>query len=488
MKGIWEKYIFQSQIIHLTLNDPACDDYEQNNTHIWVTVYFNQCRPNIQEINNFLVQENTAKITIGNNTKDEVISRVVTNYYNMRCIFDRSLNVSTSNSFRMRDTDGNTFNSTAVTTFNASMAIYVSSSFSIPVESPYTVTHFQPIYVGIKGIHNNENFKFIVNQCFASPSANRGVGISHIFFDSKCSADNTFKILGSGDNYFNFKIDTFTFIQIRKSIFIHCNIFVCKRSTRSPPCTQVCENRRRRAILQESAVEELPVEELSLTSGEIVYEKKSVCEEVSCQADSFCINLYPAECRCNDGLVLQRKTGLCIRERIFNIIGLHADIDYVDTYSDPTSIDFLSFARDLENELTVLFRKDDETIEGVKVLRARKGSVVVDLSIIYGKTTTKEKAFGSFVKTLMSVNNSVSSEPKMRYLLKIKKEILPTIEIHVSDDNNLMILITILLAAFLVVIAGIILMVRCKQSRKNAKNHGIKGFENNGIVMEERWQ
>jgi hypothetical protein len=481
----WNKEIFGSRKVNITLNDPSCQGYQQNNTHIWVTVNFNGCGSIIHENGDLIFQENTALVTV-TSIKSNVIERRINYNYNMRCIFDRSINVSTSNSFDTGDANGGVFNSSAVTSFNASMAIYDSSSFLKVADHPFTVTSHQPIFIGIKEINNNENFKFIVHQCFATPSSSR-YGLHYMFFDLKCGIDSTFKMLSNSNDHFNFQINAFRFIEIRNSVFIHCNLYICKVNTTSPACTQTCHARKRRDLSQGATIEELPLKEVSVRTNEIFFQKKTVCDEMTCPLNSQCLELYPAQCRCNEGHVFNSKAGTCNEERVFDIHGLHVDMDFISTYSDPTSTDFLKLATDIEKQLTALFRLEDERIEGVKVISAREGSVVLDLALIYAKNTTKEEAFKSFVESVMANHteaNDTATSQKLK--IKIKREKIPTIAIEmVIKEDNTILLIAVILPTLLIFVFGIIaLIIGCKRSRNKVVKH-IKGFENHGISMEK---
>ena len=46
----------------ITLNDPACNTYQKNTTHVWLRIYFDSCGSTIIETANLIKQGNTAML------------------------------------------------------------------------------------------------------------------------------------------------------------------------------------------------------------------------------------------------------------------------------------------------------------------------------------------------------------------------------------------------------------------------------------------
>ena len=98
--------------------------------------------------------------------------------------------------------------------------------------------------------------------------------------------------------FVRFSIGAFKFISIKKTVFFHCQLVVCKMDSDAPECTQTCASgnaRKRRGIDDE------PLDRFVVDSGAVRYVKKDTCGDIKCAEHSTCYDLYPAQCRCDDG-------------------------------------------------------------------------------------------------------------------------------------------------------------------------------------------
>ena len=480
--GIWERKKLRANELQISLNDHSCRDYEGNVTHVWITAKFNRCGSLIHEDVNSIIQENTASITF--TYVNSTIYRRITHRYNMKCTFDREKTASTSNSFNSTD-KVDTIYRLSTTTFNVSMAIFTSPSYLKIAANPFSVTSFQPIYIGIKEINHNENVKFIVHQCYATPDFNIHT-IRYTFFDMQCALDPTFKIESYNNNHFNFSIGAFKFIEIRKSVFIHCNLYVCKVDSVSPPCTQACRARKRRSVSDVSTNEDRPLKEFGVQTSEIIFKKKLSCNEITCQLDADCWEMYPAICRCKNGYVFHREENICETFGLFYIKDLTLEMEYINSLDDPTTKDFVAFATEVEEDLHTMLPSENGKIAGIKVVGATEGSVVIALAVIHTKTSNKYEAFDLFIKQVM-VNDSNTSQR-----LKIKLNIMPTMEIYkiqpIEEDDTVLLVAAILSPLLLLIIcAGIFIykMKHKKGSRVGVGDRQHRSVEKNDIMIME---
>ena len=121
-----------------------------------------------------------------------------------------------------------------------------------------------------------------------------------MFYDMKCPLDPTFKINNYSNNHFNFEIEAFNFIRIRKAIRVHCKLQVCKVNSTLQECQQECqtEKRKRRetanVFRSKRSVEEYsgPVESIDVeTTCDITYKKKRRCKDSVCPSNSTCLEV-----------------------------------------------------------------------------------------------------------------------------------------------------------------------------------------------------
>ena len=112
----------------------------------------------------------------------------------------------------------------------------------------------------------------------------------------------------------------------------------------------------------------------------------------------------------------------------------------------------MSLADDVERELYRLLTNvnDNRHILGVKVVGARKGSIVIDVVIIYREKSTQKLAYSDFLEAL-SFENTQNANSE----LKIKSDIKPTLvsaENTTGDDKKLVIVLAVVIPVVLVVL------------------------------------
>lgn len=474
LKGAWEKTLFPSNSsVSITLNNPACNAYETTNTHFFVSVPMHGCGAIVSKDNDTIVYENTARI-MATQVLQGTVTRKHMYIYKMRCEMDRRMTVSTSTYFNASGValDGGDFNDTADAKVDASIDLYSSSSFNIPADSPITVTSQQPMFVGINQKNNQQNVKLVVTQCLATPTRDIR-GVAYTFFDKKCPLDPSFKQVTAGPHHFNFQMDAFTFIEVRGSVYIHCHLFVCPLNSTSSACQQQCHLRQRR-----SADNETPLDELSVISEAISFRKVDTCVDTTCPLNAVCIDMYPAVCRCKSGYVYDLLEGECRNENLISIRGIHLRDDFVGSYSDPTSVDFYRYAIKLEEALNKMVTSRDGII-GVKVVKATKGSVVVDVLVLHSPTVTSREAYDVFVSVLMAESNVI---------LDVKREKTPYLSEWEGEKELVSVERNILLIAIVVpcvVISLVVLLVlKMVMKKRVLMAQNAKGIDN--VAMEQR--
>ena len=277
-----------------------------------------------------------------------------------------------------------------------------------------------------------------------------------------------------GNDHFNFGIEAFNFLKVRKSIRIHCKIIVCKLNNTSPECVQAC--RQRRSIQHNRARRDVTDEVMEVDyveTKEIVYVEKERCKDTTCPADSTCLELFPAVCRCNLGFVKEKNTGHCRRERRFEVQDIHLEQPYLPTYDDTTSLDYLRFITKLEEDLMITLELGD-TIEGVKIISVRRGSVIIDVSVLYAREVSKEDAFIVFSNAAMShaekynvsQNDGLRIKPDTILLMKDDEDISESE--RVEREINVGIIIAISVASFLALIVIVIVVIFYLKRRQSS--------------------
>ena len=310
-------------------------------------------------------------------------------------------------------------NKGTVTDFSAEMNIYTDQIYSDIANDPFPVAHAQPLYIRISEKHRNELFKFVVHKCFASPS-NSPSDVLYQFFRNRCPLDPTFSVLNSDSNSYNFKIEAFQFLTYALPIYIHCLLHVCQVDANSGKCDQNCPNsaRRRRYVRQRrrrdisdynKEVKSIPVEDIDLVSQMIVLSKlRQTCAQMSCPAESTCINVFPPFCRCKPGFVLLGD--VCSRERIFTMEDIHLNMAYLPEYKDKDSQEYINLIRYLEKEFLQLIEAHRSgSVAMVSIVDVRNGSIIVDMDVVYHPTVDQQVAFDTIVNVISDNTMSNSS-------------------------------------------------------------------------------
>lgn len=528
--GFWRRAPFIGNILQVTLIDCDCNKYQQNLTTFWITAPFDSCGSIIEAHNHVIIQKNSATVKIINVTNN-IISREYVYKYNMKCVFPRKKNVSMDHQgYNVTDGYTKTENHTSIAHFKVEISVYDSPTFMRKALTPVTVSTNQPIYIGIRKMNQNKNFKIVVQQCYATPRTKIHDKTSYIFFHNKCPLDSTFKLLNWNQNEFNFVIKTFRFIKISRLVYIHCRIYICKANSTSPLCDQTCSYRKRREIslsnfLQSSYIggslhyhddiyanhsfyktqnetkiyrrrrsldvlsKSNALEEIRyVTSSRILYVKQYSCEDIRCPLHSSCYDLYPAVCVCNKGFILKFKTNTCENTRILQVTGLHLNKTWLESYKDVNSLEFRHLAYKTEVQLRRLFRALYlPDIEGVKITRAWNGSIMIDFEIIISESAEELTTYENFIKAILIGNKTGLPWFKEMDIMTDKLPIMGRITSKESLVDTIVVLIEIAIPSccILFVILIILLYRQCKissskkeilQAKYAARNPNILKF------------
>ena len=377
---------------------------------------------------------------------------------------------------------------------NLTMALYTTVDYSTLALSEHVVRSDQNIYVGIEDQGNSTSLKFIVNDCFATPTPSPDDPIQYMFFKQKCALDTSYtdNTAGRKGVYF-FKFQAFWFIAQKGSVYLHCRLYLCPTSNGESVCTQTCSSRKRRSVEDEVK------EQFIMMSREIKFDNSATCDKsFTCPLNSACHSLDPAVCICNDGYVFNRKEERCTTKRLVTIKGMHLDYEWNDNYADKSSTAFYKLAVRKEDLIYRLLMANnaDEDIEGVKVIGAREGSVILDVEIIYAETITPKDAFNTFVN---SISTKTLRTTIVHRMLNIRSDMTPTLFIqevtrnidhteHRPQNNNGMqtIILVVVIVALLLVIFTFGVAYKMKERRERRPVDDVNGYDNGGIEMNKK--
>ena len=182
--------------------------------------------------------------------------------------------------------------------------------------------------------------------------------------------------------------------------------------------------------------------------GPVVFKKKATCETKTCPPHSRCYDLRPAICRCTANYVLDTTTNTCKKggDNVFKANNLHLDEQFLLPYGITTSDEFIRLATHIENELMTAYLIDRKFIQGVKVVSARSGSIIVDIIVLHSSAMTSLEAFNYFVENVLREN----SESRR---LNIIRQKTPSMDGFQSESEKMGVSLDIIIAAAVSVIA-----------------------------------
>ena len=165
---------------------------------------------------------------------------------------------------------------------------------------------------------------------------------------------------------------------------------------------------------------------------------------------------------------------------MFRTSNLHLDKQFLPSYTDTTSDQFIRFAEHVEKNLMTSFSFRRDVIRGMKVVAAREGSIVLDILVLYSDVVTSREAFRHFIDNIVDVESSDS--------LGVKRHIAPIYE-EIDDIVNKRMpgwLLGVIFAISIVVVIVFVALVwrHRKKCVGNDKVTGVHGFDNNGASVE----
>ncbi|XP_059586327.1 deleted in malignant brain tumors 1 protein [Alligator mississippiensis] len=139
-------------------------------------------------------------------------------------------------------------NETQYSRYNVNLTFYRSSSFSQPVyDWPYYVDLNQNLFLQAYLHSSDSNLVLFVDTCVASPDPNDFTTTSYDLIRNGCIRDSTYRTYYSGYNYMaRFKFNAFHFINWHPSVYLQCQMVVCRAYDYSSRCYQGCLSRSKR--------------------------------------------------------------------------------------------------------------------------------------------------------------------------------------------------------------------------------------------------
>uniref|UniRef100_A0A8C4J5V8 DMBT1 protein n=1 Tax=Dromaius novaehollandiae TaxID=8790 RepID=A0A8C4J5V8_DRONO len=155
-------------------------------------------------------------------------------------------------------------NETQYGRYNVNLSFYNSSSFLWPVyDSPYYVDLRQNLFLQASLQSSDPNLVLFLDTCVASPNPNDFTTLTYDLIRSGCAKDPTYYFYRSSYRYVTrFAFNAFEFVSQHPSVYLQCELVVCRYNDYSSRCYQGCISRFKRNA-------ETPEEKVNVVIGPI---------------------------------------------------------------------------------------------------------------------------------------------------------------------------------------------------------------------------
>lgn len=308
----------------------------------------------------------------------------------------------------------------------------------------------------IGGGTGNEDFKFTVQKCFTHSGAADTSGFD--FIDEECPLDRTVTHTPGGfdQNRFDFSIRAFNLVgQEGNPVYISCEIYICRNQTDNSAYDDNCiqdtdcaaVTRKRRSVEEDA------------------FRRKALI------SSPFPIQIALSGVRCPNNFVYDSILDECTNERLLRINGVYLDIPWSPAYANISSMDFKRFARTFESHLEALILTSNKQsiIRGLRIVKARKGSVILDVIVTYAESVDAGSAFQVFEDVMYKTTAQMT---RIANLLNIRKDkviefvpILATTADSGRVNMELILIVVIVAAVLLIALLAGMLFYRLQQTR-----------------------
>jgi len=195
--------------------------------------------------------------------------------------------------------------------------------------------------------------------------------------------------------------------------------------------------------------------------------------------------IFTPECDTNE--VYDRETKRCTQKNVMQIDGIYLDVPWKEEFGNTSSKAFKEMAQEKAYQLYGLMQMsgDGDNILGVKVVGARKGSVVLNVQIVYRSTVDASQAF-EIVKSAIQ-NPPTARASRIVEILNIRREkIIEVVEISPKaaqgDVDKMTLIVLIVVLAAVVFIAGVVALKFRSMRRAPAATATFTPAQVKGVV------
>uniref|UniRef100_A0A8C9LAD2 Deleted in malignant brain tumors 1 protein n=1 Tax=Pavo cristatus TaxID=9049 RepID=A0A8C9LAD2_PAVCR len=244
MLAVVERSYLQSQgysVWNASLSDSSCRP-KITSTQVIFNIPYNSCGTRRQSNNETFTYSNMIRIL----ASDSIIKRKKDLYFHVNCKMLQKTWVQVM--YIADDTGVDNIDETQYGRYEADLAFYDSSSFLSPVYNfPYYVDLNQNLFLQASLHSNDSNLMLFVDTCVASPDPNDFTTLTYDLIRSGCVKDPTYSSYYSPyPSVSRFAFNAFSFVNRYPSVYLQCEMVVCRYGDYSSRCYRGCVSRFRR--------------------------------------------------------------------------------------------------------------------------------------------------------------------------------------------------------------------------------------------------
>ncbi|XP_014800728.1 PREDICTED: deleted in malignant brain tumors 1 protein-like isoform X2 [Calidris pugnax] len=242
MRAVVSRYFLQSQGYspwRLSLNDPSCKPNITSDSVIF-DIPYTGCGTEREGNNNTITYSNL----IRGSSSGTVITRTRNLHLHIHC---KMLQDTWAQIMYVAE-DNFEVNETQYSRYDVNLTFYHSSSFSWPVyESPYYVNINQNLFLEAYLHSSDPNLVLFLDTCVASPTPHNFTTATYDIIRNGCVRDSTYYSYSSPyRNRVRFGFNAFQFIHYNPSVYLQCELVVCRAYDYSSRCYRGCITRSKR--------------------------------------------------------------------------------------------------------------------------------------------------------------------------------------------------------------------------------------------------
>ncbi|XP_008638537.1 PREDICTED: deleted in malignant brain tumors 1 protein, partial [Corvus brachyrhynchos] len=242
MHAVVNRHYLQSQgysMGSISLEDPSCRP-KITSTEVIFNISYSNCGTRRQGNNETITYSNVIKVS----APGRVIKRQKDLHLHISCKMLQ--NTWVKGMYIANDVID--INETQYGRYDVNLTFYNSSSFQWPVHDfPYYVDMDQNLFLQASLHSSDQNLTVFVDTCVASPDSSDFTTLVYELTKSGCASDSTYVLFPSPrSDVARFGFNSFSFVNRFPSVFLQCELVVCRYHDYSSRCYQGCVSRFKR--------------------------------------------------------------------------------------------------------------------------------------------------------------------------------------------------------------------------------------------------